>query len=234
MPTRTDLLCKAKELGLKGYTAMSKAALEKFVEENMPKTVRVKRIKKKAVEPMPEPAPAPVKRIKVRKPKVVNPMAAVDEAREYLEQLEQKRVAKGVAKLKKTVSKGIVKSAVERAIIKYKLNKAMKADDSATNVDDNIAIIKKIWADKSKTKAFVKDSGGEDSERSYSIKFDKPPSSNNSNKLMSRKNVEDACFKLIPENYTLEDLEDKWEYEFMTETPKQAISYMVKMKIIED
>jgi len=126
MPTRTDLLCKAKELGLKGYTAMSKDALEKFVEANMPKTIRVKRPKKKAVEPMPEPAPEPVKRIKVRKPKVVNPMAAVDEANKYLEELEQKRVARGLGKLKKTVSKGIVKSAVERAIIKYKLEKAMK------------------------------------------------------------------------------------------------------------
>jgi hypothetical protein len=124
MPTRTDLLCKAKELGLKGYTAMSKDALEKFVEANMPKTVRVKRIKKKAVEP--EPAPAPVKRIKVRKPKVVNPMKAVDDAKKYLEELEQKKIAKGLGKLKKTVSKGIVKSALERAVIKYKLEKSMK------------------------------------------------------------------------------------------------------------
>lgn len=132
MPTRTDLLCKAKELGLKGYTAMSKDALEKFVEANMPKTIRVKRPKKKQVEssPSPESAPksevAPAKKIKVRKPKVANPMAAVDEAKKYLEELQQKRVAKGIAKVKKTVSKGIVKSALERAVIKYKLEKAMK------------------------------------------------------------------------------------------------------------
>jgi len=220
MPTKTELLCKAKELGLRGYTGFNKARLEEFVEANTPKTVRAKRPKKKTT-PEP-PAMPPSKPIKVRKPKSV--MTPVDEALKYLEELDKKNIIKGVAKLQKTVSKGIVKSALERAVAKYKGKKA----------EDNIAIIKKIWADRSKSKAFMKDSGGEDSERSYSIKFDKPPSANNPNKLMSRKDVEEACFKLIPENYTLDDIGDKWEYEFMVETVNQAVDYMVKMKIIDE
>ena len=114
MPTKTELLCKAKELGLRGYTGFNKAKLEEFVEANTPKTVRAKR-------PTPEPQP-PSKPIKIRKPKSV--MAPVDEAQKYLEELENKKIIKAVAKLKKTVSKGIVKSALERAVAKYKAQKA--------------------------------------------------------------------------------------------------------------
>jgi hypothetical protein len=120
MPTKTELLCKAKELGLRGYTGFNKAKLEEFVEANTPRApvVLAKRPKKKTTPP---PAP-PSKPIKVRKPKSV--MTPVDEAQKYLEELEKQKIIKGVAKLQKTVSKGIVKSALERAVVKYKAKKA--------------------------------------------------------------------------------------------------------------
>jgi len=119
MPTKTELLCKAKELGLRGYTGFNKARLQEFVEANTPKTVRAKRPKKKTTPP---PAMPPSKPIKVRKPKSV--MTPVDEALKYLEELDKNKIIKGVAKLKTTVSKGIVKSALERAVAKYKAKKS--------------------------------------------------------------------------------------------------------------
>lgn len=72
------------------------------------------------------------------------------------------------------------------------------------------ALVKKaLKADSSKV--FQKDSGGEDSERSYSFVFDKP-------KGYSAKEVEEVLFKLIPEHHdTLSEMEGQWEYEFQAE-----------------
>jgi len=62
------------------------------------------------------------------------------------------------------------------------------------------------------SKVFKKDSGGEDSERSYSFVFDKPDG-------YSAKEVEEVMFELIPEHHEkLSEKEGQWEYEFMAET----------------
>lgn len=153
MPTKTELLCKAKELGLKGYTGMDKNKLEQFVEANTPKTYKAKRPKKTTP---PAPAPAPVKKLKVRKPKTVNPMSIIDDANKYLQELEQKKIAKtspkgidtsaideakkfledlgkkqtikGVAKLKGTIAKGKAENLLRKAMAKYKASKTEKAE----------------------------------------------------------------------------------------------------------
>lgn len=108
MPTKTELLCKAKELGLRGYTGMNKARLEEFVNA--------------ATQP---------KKIRVKRPKVSTPpidTSAIDEAKKYLEDLEQKKIVKGVAKLKGTIAKGKAENLLRKAMAKYKASKTEKAE----------------------------------------------------------------------------------------------------------
>ena len=82
------------------------------------------------------------------------------------------------------------------------------------------SIIKELLL-KESTKAFQVDSGGEDSERTYIIKFDKP-------KGFRKEAVKKVMFSLIPEHHKLTEADGKYEYEFSTETAKDALKYLRK------
>jgi hypothetical protein len=130
---------------------------------------------------------------------------AVKQIKAYKE--KETKVSSMAAKVKERKAMRLLKALV----VARRAKKAAAASTALEKVKESLK--------KASTRVFQKDSGGEDSERSYSIVFDKPEG-------LSAAEVNAAMFKLINEHHEfVEEKDGQWEFEFMADI-KDANRYI--------